>query len=68
MAFDQETIDVNYQELTNTGVILADAKFDPVKPEDSQAPLFAVPFTEIARAWHFIDEKYGSNWGNSFIA
>ncbi|MEK5231209.1 2-oxoacid:acceptor oxidoreductase subunit alpha [Lysinibacillus sp. FSL K6-0232] len=48
VAFDQETIDVNYQELTNTGVILADAKFDPVKPEDSQAPLFAVPFTEIA--------------------
>ncbi len=48
VAFDQETIDVNYQELTNTGIILADAKFDPVKPEDSQAPLFAVPFTEIA--------------------
>ncbi|MDM5247032.1 MULTISPECIES: 2-oxoacid:acceptor oxidoreductase subunit alpha [unclassified Lysinibacillus] len=48
VAFDQETIDVNYKELTETGVILADSKFDPVKPEDSKAPLFAVPFTEVA--------------------
>ncbi|WP_036214997.1 2-oxoacid:acceptor oxidoreductase subunit alpha [Lysinibacillus sphaericus] len=48
VAFDQETIDVNYKELTENGVILADAKFDPVKPEDSKAPLFVVPFTEIA--------------------
>ncbi|MFJ7918482.1 2-oxoacid:acceptor oxidoreductase subunit alpha [Lysinibacillus fusiformis] len=48
VAFDQETIDVNYKELTENGVILADAKFDPVKPEDSKAPLFVVPFTEVA--------------------
>lgn len=48
VAFDQETIDVNYKELTKTGIILADSKFDPVKPEDSKAPLFAVPFTEVA--------------------
>jgi len=48
VAFDQETIDVNYKELTENGIILADAKFDPVKPEDSKAPLFAVPFTEVA--------------------
>jgi len=48
VAFDQETIDVNYKELTEKGVILADSKFEPVKPEDSKAPLFAVPFTEIA--------------------
>ncbi|MET4559090.1 2-oxoglutarate ferredoxin oxidoreductase subunit alpha [Lysinibacillus parviboronicapiens] len=48
VAFDQETIDVNYKELTEKGVILADAKFEPVKPEDSKAPLFAVPFTEVA--------------------
>ncbi|MGE7942010.1 2-oxoacid:acceptor oxidoreductase subunit alpha [Lysinibacillus xylanilyticus] len=48
VAFDQETIDVNYKELTETGIILADSKFDPVKPEDSKAPLFAVPFTEVA--------------------
>ncbi|MGE7689377.1 2-oxoacid:acceptor oxidoreductase subunit alpha [Lysinibacillus sp. NPDC097214] len=48
VAFDQETIDVNYKELTESGIILADSKFDPVKPEDSKAPLFAVPFTEVA--------------------
>lgn len=48
VAFDQETIDVNYKELTEKGIILADAKFAPVNPEDSKAPLFAVPFTEIA--------------------
>ncbi|MFJ7667685.1 2-oxoacid:acceptor oxidoreductase subunit alpha [Lysinibacillus sp. NPDC097195] len=48
VAFDQETIDVNYKELTEKGIILADAKFEPVKPEDSKAPLFAVPFTEVA--------------------
>ncbi|MEK5333835.1 MULTISPECIES: 2-oxoacid:acceptor oxidoreductase subunit alpha [unclassified Lysinibacillus] len=48
VAFDQETIDVNYKELTEKGIILADAKFDPVKPDDSKAPLFAVPFTEVA--------------------
>ncbi|XRD25983.1 2-oxoacid:acceptor oxidoreductase subunit alpha [Lysinibacillus fusiformis] len=48
VAFDQETIDVNYKELTENGIILADAKFDPVKPEDSKAPLFVVPFTEVA--------------------
>lgn len=48
VAFDQETIDVNYKELTEKGIILADAKFDPVKPEDSKAPLIAVPFTEVA--------------------
>ncbi|WP_180552215.1 2-oxoacid:acceptor oxidoreductase family protein, partial [Staphylococcus haemolyticus] len=44
----QETIDVNYKELAANGIILADAKFNPVSPEDCQAPLFAVPFTEIA--------------------
>lgn len=48
VAFDQETIEVNYKELTKDGVILADAKFKPVKPEDCQAELFIVPFTEIA--------------------
>lgn len=48
VAFDQETIDVNYKELTPSSIILADAKFDPKNPEDSVAPLYAVPFTEIA--------------------
>lgn len=48
MAFDQETIDVNYKELTASSIILADAKFNPTNPEDCVAPLYAVPFTEIA--------------------
>ncbi|MDR6997864.1 2-oxoacid:acceptor oxidoreductase subunit alpha [Neobacillus niacini] len=48
VAFDQETIDVNYKELTSSGVILADAKFNPKKPEDTESSLYAVPFTEIA--------------------
>ena len=48
VAFDQETIDVNYKELHSNGMILADAKFGPVAPPDADAPLYAVPFTEIA--------------------
>lgn len=48
VAFDQETIDVNIHELREEGVVIADAKFNPVLPEGSVARLFAVPFTEIA--------------------
>ena len=48
VAFDQETIDVNYKELHSDGVIIADAKFKPVKPEDTDASLYIVPFTELA--------------------
>ncbi|SEM49316.1 2-oxoglutarate ferredoxin oxidoreductase subunit alpha [Mesobacillus persicus] len=48
VAFDQETIDVNYKELHANGVIMADAKFGPKEPEDTEAALYAVPFTEIA--------------------
>lgn len=48
LAFDQETIDLNYHELHDNGVIIADAKFKPVKPEESKATLYSVPFTEIA--------------------
>lgn len=48
VAFDQETIDVNYKELHENGVIIADAKFNPKKPEDTKASLYAVPFTDIA--------------------
>lgn len=49
VAFDQETIDVNYKELDATGVILADAKFKPVNPEDCPATLYIVPFTATAK-------------------
>ncbi len=48
VAFDQETIDLNEHELTEEGIIIADAKFKPTKPESSKAQLYAVPFTEIA--------------------
>jgi 2-oxoglutarate ferredoxin oxidoreductase subunit alpha len=48
VAFDQETIDLNYKELHSRGVIMADSKFDPKPPADTQAAMYAVPFTEIA--------------------
>lgn len=47
VAFDQESIDLNFHELTDTGVVLADSKFNPVIPESSHVQLFSVPFTEI---------------------
>ena len=48
VAFDQETIDVNFKELHDKGVIIADSKINPKKPEETKASLYAVPFTEIA--------------------
>ncbi|KZM57907.1 MAG: 2-oxoacid:acceptor oxidoreductase subunit alpha [Bacillaceae bacterium] len=48
VAFDQETIDFNFHELRDGGVILADAKFGPKIPEGSNVSLYSVPFTEIA--------------------
>ncbi|OCA83770.1 2-oxoacid:acceptor oxidoreductase subunit alpha [Pseudobacillus wudalianchiensis] len=48
VAFDQETIDVNHGELHEQGIIIADAKFNPVKPEQTKAEMYVVPFTELA--------------------
>lgn len=48
VAFDQETIDLNAHELRPGGVIIADAKFSPVKPDGMEVALYAVPFTGIA--------------------
>jgi len=48
VAFDQETIDVNYKELHERGIIIADSKINPKNPEGTKASLYAVPFTEIA--------------------
>lgn len=48
VAFDQETIDVNYKELHDKGIMIADSKINPKKPEDTKASLYAVPFTDIA--------------------
>ncbi|MRG85326.1 2-oxoacid:acceptor oxidoreductase subunit alpha [Salinibacillus xinjiangensis] len=49
VAFDQETIDVNFHELQDEGIVLADAKFKPTIPEGTNVILYAVPFTDIAR-------------------
>ncbi|UHA75771.1 2-oxoacid:acceptor oxidoreductase subunit alpha [Paenibacillus sp. 481] len=48
VAFDQESIDLNAHELRAGGVIVADAKFNPIVPEGIDARLFAVPITAIA--------------------
>ncbi|CAG7624236.1 2-oxoacid:acceptor oxidoreductase subunit alpha [Paenibacillus allorhizosphaerae] len=48
VAFDQETIDLNAHELRDNGVIIADAKVNPVVPEGVKARLFPVPITAIA--------------------
>ncbi|WP_042348815.1 2-oxoacid:acceptor oxidoreductase subunit alpha [Bacillus massiliigorillae] len=48
VAFDQETIDVNYKELHEKGIIIADTKCKPQSPEDTKAALYSIPFTEIA--------------------
>lgn len=48
VAFDQETVNLNYKELHDKGVILADSKFGPKQPEDTKAAMYEVPFTEIA--------------------
>lgn len=48
VAFDQETIDVNYKELHDKGIIIADSKFKPQCPDDTKAIMYSVPFTELA--------------------
>jgi 2-oxoglutarate/2-oxoacid ferredoxin oxidoreductase subunit alpha len=48
VAFDQETIDFNFHELRDGGIVIADTKFNPTIPEGSNVTLYAVPFTEIA--------------------
>ncbi|MCU6707181.1 2-oxoacid:acceptor oxidoreductase subunit alpha [Paenibacillus sp. J5C_2022] len=48
VAFDQESIDLNVGELRAGGVIVADAKFNPVVPEGIDARLFPVPITKLA--------------------
>lgn len=48
VAFDQESIDLNAHELRAGGVVVADAKFNPVVPEGADIRLFPVPITAIA--------------------
>lgn len=48
VAFDQESIDLNAHELRTGGVVVADAKFNPVLPDNINARLFPVPISAIA--------------------
>ncbi|MFC0271379.1 2-oxoacid:acceptor oxidoreductase subunit alpha [Metabacillus herbersteinensis] len=48
VAFDQETIDVNFAELRDGGIVIADSKFKPTIPNDTNVTLYSVPFTELA--------------------
>ncbi len=49
VAFDQETIDLNFYELHDQGIVIADEKFKPTIPEGSKVTLYVVPFTSIAK-------------------
>ncbi|WP_338786585.1 2-oxoacid:acceptor oxidoreductase subunit alpha [Metabacillus sp. FJAT-53654] len=48
VAFDQETIDVNFHELRAGGIVLADSKFNPTISDEANVTLYSVPFTVIA--------------------
>ena len=66
VAFDQETIDVNYKELHDNGVIIADAKFNPTIPEDTDAAIVCGSiYRNCHRIRNIFNEKYGCGWGNS---
>ena len=48
VALDQETIDICGQELAPDGLILADEKFSPVLPRETEAHLLTLPLTLLA--------------------
>lgn len=48
VALDQETIDRNYQDLADGGLMIADSDFGPTLPAGCQVELLAVPLSEIA--------------------
>lgn len=48
IAFDQETIDFNFHELRPGGIVVADAKFNPTIPDNTDVNLYVIPFTDIA--------------------
>lgn len=48
IAFDQETIDLNSNELRNGGILIADSKFNPVVTKEN-IRFISVPITEIAQ-------------------
>lgn len=48
IALDQETIDKNAHRLSENGLIIADADFNPTVPSDAPGDLLVVPLSEIA--------------------
>ncbi|MCL6637436.1 MAG: 2-oxoacid:acceptor oxidoreductase subunit alpha [Alicyclobacillus sp.] len=50
VAFDQTTIDVNWPELVDGGIVIYDSSsFQAKKPDDRDVHLLGVPLTEIAK-------------------
>ncbi|GAA3323814.1 hypothetical protein GCM10020331_049190 [Ectobacillus funiculus] len=39
---------MNFHELRDGGIVVADAKFNPTIPESATVSLYAVPFTDMA--------------------
>ena len=57
VAFDRETVDLNYKELHDKGIV-TDSKFNPKKPEDTNAKMWQFHY-EIAADLNIPDEKHG---------
>jgi len=50
IAFDQTTVDYNWRDMVEGGVVIYDSSsFTATKPDDSDIHLFGVPLTEIAK-------------------
>ncbi|MGX0847107.1 2-oxoacid:acceptor oxidoreductase subunit alpha [Staphylococcus auricularis] len=49
IAFDQETIELNHQEMRKDSIIIADTKAKPEKPADCDTQLIDLPFTSTAK-------------------
>ena len=48
VALDQETINLNWRDLSSSGIILADKEFSPLPPAGCDRMLVNFPFSEIA--------------------
>ena len=65
VAFDQETIDVNYKELHENGIIIADSKINPKKPEDTKGFIVCGSiYRNCHRFRNIFNEKHGCSWCN----
>jgi 2-oxoglutarate ferredoxin oxidoreductase subunit alpha len=61
VAFDQETIDLNVNELRSGGIVIGDAKFNPTVPDGLDVRLIPVPFTTMA-------EELGTSMMKNMVA